>query len=101
MKLLMKAEREGGIPAFARLLESVVLTNDICFKKIKERLVNVVQSSHSTYRKIPIMSPGQAFLLGLFSGELIFGGAYCWKEFSFQNGLGLTIKIAQNTRKTA
>ena len=34
----------------------------------------------STYRKIPIISPGlifvqKAFLLGLFSGELIFGGA--------------------------
>ena len=33
------------------------------------------------YRKIPIISPGlifvqKAFLLGLFSGELIFGGAF-------------------------
>ena len=39
------------------------------------------------YRKIPIISPGliivqKAVLLGLFSGELIFGGAYYWKEFS-------------------
>ena len=38
------------------------------------------------YRKIPIISPGlifvqKAFLLGLFSGELIFGGTYYWKEF--------------------
>ena len=38
------------------------------------------------YRKISIISPGRifvqkAFLLGLFSGELIFGGAYYWKEF--------------------
>ena len=38
------------------------------------------------YRKIPIISPGliffqKAFLLGLFLGELIFGGAYYWKEF--------------------
>ena len=38
-----------------------------------------------TYRKIPIISPGlifvrNAFLVGLFSGELIFGGAYYWKE---------------------
>ena len=51
------------------------------------------------YRKIPIISPGlifvqKAFLLGLFSGELIFGGAYCWREFAFKNGLGLTIKTA-------
>ena len=33
------------------------------------------------YRNIPLISPGfifvqKAFLLGLFSGELIFGGAY-------------------------
>ena len=38
------------------------------------------------YHKIPIISPGlvfvqKAFLLGLFSGELIFRGAYYWKEF--------------------
>ena len=39
------------------------------------------------YCKIPIISPSWAyicskgFLLGLFSGELIFGGAYYWKEF--------------------
>ena len=51
------------------------------------------------YRKIPIISPGlifvqKAFLLGLFSGELIFGGAYYWREVAFRNGLGLTIKTA-------
>ena len=40
-----------------------------------------------TYRKIPIISPRlvsvyvqKAFLLGVFSGELIFGGAYYWRE---------------------
>ena len=38
------------------------------------------------YRKIPIISPGlifvqKAFSLGLFSGELIFGGACYRKEF--------------------
>ena len=38
------------------------------------------------YHKIPIISPGlifvqKAFLLGLFSGELIFGGACYRKEF--------------------
>ena len=38
------------------------------------------------YRKIPIISPGlifvqKAVLLGLFLGELIFGGACYWKEF--------------------
>ena len=50
-----------------------------------------------TYRKIPIISPGlifvqKAFLLGLFLGELIFGGAYYWRDFAFQNGLDLTMK---------
>ena len=34
--------------------------------------------------------------MGLFSGELIFGGAYYWKEFVFQNGLGLTINTANS-----
>lgn len=29
MKLLMKADRDGGIPAFARLLDKVLFTNDI------------------------------------------------------------------------
>ena len=51
------------------------------------------------YRKIPIISPGlifvkKAFLLGLFSGELIFGGAYYWRKFCIQNELDLTIKTA-------
>ena len=45
-----------------------------------------------TYRKHLIVSPGlifvqQAFLLGLFSGELIIGG-----NFAFKNGLDLAIK---------
>ena len=47
--------------------------------------------------KILIISPWlifvqKAFLLGLFSDELIFGGAYYWREFPFQNSLGLTKK---------
>ena len=50
------------------------------------------------FHKIPIIiSPGlifvqRAFLLGFFSGELIFGGAYYWKEFCVSNGLGLTVQ---------
>ena len=40
----------------------------------------------ASYRKISIISPGfifvqKAFLLGLYSGELIFGGACYCKEF--------------------
>ena len=49
------------------------------------------------YRKIPIISPGlifvqKAFLLGLFSGELIFRGAYYWKEFCISKEVGLDNK---------
>ena len=48
---------------------------------------NNITSAHMIkYHKIPIISPvlifvQKAVLLGLFSGELIFGGAYYWKEF--------------------
>ena len=46
------------------------------------------------YRKIPIISPGlifvqKAFLLGLFLGDLIFGGAYYMcigRNFTFKMG---------------
>ena len=49
------------------------------------------------YRKIPIISPGlifvqKAFLVGLFSGELFFGGAYCWNEFCVSKWVGLENK---------
>ena len=38
MKLLMKADRDGGIPALARPLERVVFAEDICMKRNKIRL---------------------------------------------------------------
>ena len=49
------------------------------------------------YRKILIISPGlifvqKAFLVGLFSGELIFGGAYYWREFYISKWVGLDNK---------
>ena len=49
------------------------------------------------YRKILIISPGlifvqKAFLLGLFLGELIFGGAFYWKEFCVSKWVGLDNK---------
>ena len=49
------------------------------------------------YYKIPIISPGlifgqKAFLLGLFLGELIFGGAYYWTEFCISKLVGLDNK---------
>ena len=57
------------------------------------------------YRKIPIISPGlifiqKVFLLGLFSGELIFGRAYYWKEFCISKWvMGLTIKTVRKQPK--
>ena len=58
------------------------------------------------YRKIPIISPGlifvqRAFSLGLFSGELIFGGACYWKEVCVSNRVWLVNKTAKNTKITA
>ena len=49
------------------------------------------------YCKILIISPGlmfvqKAFLLGSFWGELIFGGAYYWKEFCISRWVGLDNK---------
>ena len=49
------------------------------------------------YHKIPIISPGlifvqKAVLLGLFLGELIFGGAFYKKEYCFSKWVGLDIK---------
>ena len=54
---------------------------------------NSVWHTGVQYRKILIISPGlifvqKAFLLGLSSGELIFGGAYYWKEFCVSKSVG-------------
>ena len=45
------------------------------------------------HRKISIISPGlvfvqKAFLVGLFSGELIFGRAYHWREYCVSKWVG-------------
>ena len=58
------------------------------------------------YRKIPIISPGliffkKAFLLGLFSGELIFGGAYYWKEFCVSKWAGFDNKNSLKSYKNS
>ena len=60
----------------------------------------------SNYRKIPIISPGlifvqKAFLLVLFSGEPIFGGAYYWKEFCVSKWVGLDNKTANTNSPRA
>ena len=49
------------------------------------------------YRKIPIIRPGlvflqEAYLLGLFSGQLIFGGFYYWNEFCISKWVALDNK---------
>ena len=49
------------------------------------------------FRKIPLIIPGvlfvqKAVLLGLPAGELIFGGAYYWKEFCVSKWTGLDYK---------
>ena len=51
------------------------------------------------YRKIQIISPWlifvqKAVLLGLFSGELIFRGAYYWKEFCISKWVEFDSKTA-------
>ena len=50
------------------------------------------------YHKI-LISPGliffqKAFLLGLFSGELLFAGAYYWKAFCISKWVGIDNKTA-------
>ena len=62
--------------------------------------VSMVSFLFYKYHKIPIiLSPGlifvqKAFLLGSFSGELIFGGAYYWREFCVSKWVGLDNKIS-------
>ena len=53
-----------------------------------------------------MISPGlifvqKAFLLDLFSGSLFSERLIIGGNFAFQNGLYLTIKIAQDTKETA
>ena len=49
-----------------------------------------------TYRKIPITSAGLYFFKRFFAGELIFGGAYYWKEFCVSKWVGLHNKNGLN-----
>ena len=56
------------------------------------------------YRKSLTLSPGiifvqKAFLLGLFSGELILEGLVIGRNFAFQNGFGMSIKTAKTLRQ--
>ena len=70
----------------------IYLKSDVCF---------VASANASIYCKIPIISPGlmfvqKAVLLSLFSEGLVIGS-----NFAFQNGFGLSIKTAKNTKITA
>ena len=54
---------------------------------------------NATASKIPIISLRliffqKAFLLGLFSGEVIFGGTYYWTEFCLSVRVGLDNKTS-------
>ena len=64
-----------------------------------------ISPHHANYRQIGIISPGlifvqKAFLLGLFSVELIFGGAYYWKEFCVSKLVGLDNKSSSTTNSS-
>ena len=89
---------QGGNAAW-EILKFEVLENLISsiLGKLRGLMKITMPRFNTTYCKILIISPGltflqKAFLLGLFLGELIFGG-----NFAFQNGLGLTIKTVTLT----
>ena len=63
-----------------------MLSINYCHCSVAFPLLKSDSSSEKKYHKIPIISPGlifvqKAFLVGLYLGQLIFGGAYYWKEF--------------------
>ena len=65
--------------------------------RLKRVFIKFFRNKPSLYRKIPIIIPGlifvqKSFLLGLFSGEPILGGAYYWKEFCVSKWIGLDSK---------
>ena len=51
------------------------------------------------YRNFTVFAR-KAFVVGLFSGELICGRAY-WREFCVSKWIGLKIKTPENTKITA
>ena len=77
------------------MFASVVIGSSACCSFGLRKLLQLLE-----YRKIPIISSGyifvqKALLLGLFSGELNFGGLLIiGGSFGFQIELGLTIKTA-------
>ena len=83
-----------------------VITFFLISMSVSSLLLKVDKDMYIIYRKIPIISPRlifvqNAFLLGLFSGELIFGGAYYWMEFCVSKWVGLDNKNSLKHYKTA
>ena len=78
---------------------SILVTLKECFHQLVEtsQMCDVFACVNIKYRKILLTSPGlifvqDAFLLGLFSGEPIFKGAYYWKEFCISKWVWLNNK---------
>ena len=91
-----------------RAYDDIIITysESAVYRIRQEAKILFCKFNKSNTRKIPIISPGlifvqKAFLLGLFSGELIFGGAYYWKEFCVSKLVGLDNRNSLNTTKTA
>ena len=97
----MLARKEESLAKYQEMLKEAREVRLVAY------LLNVHMVLHSwklageqmKYRKIPIISPGlifvqKAFLLDLWSGELIFefGGAYYWREFCVSKWVGLDNK---------
>ena len=64
---------------------------------LKKQMSDYYIDMNVLYLKIAIISPGlifvqRAVLLGIFSGELILGGAYYWKEFCISKWVRLDNK---------
>ena len=64
------------------------------FVNANTEMVSGFTKKSAKYGKCPIISPGltfvqKAFLLGLFSGKPIFGGAYYWKDFCVSKWVAL------------
>ena len=91
------------LPIFLHLPKGLIKDCSVVIVVVVAVVVAVVELVSFTviYSKISIISPGlifvqKAFLMGLFSGELIFGGAYYWKEFCVSKWVCLDNKNSLN-----
>ena len=68
---------------------------------LQKRTRHFPNTDRTSYRKIPIISPGLIFVLkavcwAYFRGSLFPEGLIIGRNFAFQNRLGLTIKTADS-----